>query len=284
MAAGTWAMVVAVAVSKFAPHRHHVSCGLSPEKSGDRPFVYRRASAEVRWPDARPKLSDEDLQLQMAAPLDNVSETTPVSMNETTAVQGNGRTMKEELGEKRWVPSMMQLQNGGGEKGGNRKYREAMRISTRRLSKLALKKAKDWKARVRRLSTAICELEVARTVADVMEVWPEQLHPNDLATVLGTVGQTRWRRALELYEWLNLRDWYTPNPRMLAAILGVLGRSGQVALAQELFSRTEPELSACVQVNCLFIGRPLRCSNVLQSLAHCKTPDHILDMHFNKFT
>lgn len=249
MAAGTLATVVAVAVSKFIPHRHRVSYALSLDKSGDRPFVYRRASPEVRWPGARPKLSDEDLQLQPAAPLDNASETTPVSN------QGNGRTMKEEVGEKRWAPSMLQLQNGGGEKGGNRKYREAMRISTRRLSKLALKKAKDWKARVRRLSTAICELEVARTVADVMEVWPEQLHPNDLATVLGTVGQTRWRRALELYEWLNLRDWYTPNPRMLAAILGVLGRSGQVALAQELFSRAEPELSACVQVNCLFIHR-----------------------------
>jgi hypothetical protein len=35
---------------------------------------------------------------------------------------------------------------------------------------------------------------------------------------------------------------------MLATILGVLGRSNQPALAQEIFSRAEPELGNCVQV------------------------------------
>jgi pentatricopeptide repeat protein len=118
----------------------------------------------------------------------------------------------------------------------------------RKLSKLALQKAKDWKGRVERLSRALCQLELQYSVADVLQGWPEQLAPTDLCFVVKTVGHSHWQRALELYEWLNMRHWYTPNPRMLATILGVLGRSNQPALAQEIFSRAEPELGNCVQV------------------------------------
>lgn len=113
----------------------------------------------------------------------------------------------------------------------------------KRMTKLALKRAGDWESRTERLANAICELELARPVADVLEDWPEQLNNEDLSVVLGNVGRENWRRALELYECLNLRKWYTPNTRMLATILGILGRSNQVDVARELFLRAEPELT-----------------------------------------
>lgn len=120
--------------------------------------------------------------------------------------------------------------------------------SSRVMSKLALLKTKDWGRRVARLTQAICNLDSALFVADILDAWDEQLHPTDLCFVVKNVGQTQWARALEVYEWLNLRRWYSPNPRMLATIVGVLGRAKQVALADELFIRAQPEIGDCVQV------------------------------------
>lgn len=117
-----------------------------------------------------------------------------------------------------------------------------------RLSKLALKKAKDWRERVQRLSTAICDLGVRESVADLLADWEEQLSPTDMCFVLKRVGGTHWQRALELYEWLNLRHWYKPNSRMLAGILSVLSRANQVQLAEEIFQRAEPSVGNYVQV------------------------------------
>uniref|UniRef100_A0A7I4DT00 Pentacotripeptide-repeat region of PRORP domain-containing protein n=1 Tax=Physcomitrium patens TaxID=3218 RepID=A0A7I4DT00_PHYPA len=63
-----------------------------------------------------------------------------------------------------------------------------------------------------------------------------------------------WKRALEFYEWLNLRKLYTPNPRLLATIIHILGRANQPEAAQDLFSKTELELTSCIQVYNAILG------------------------------
>ncbi|CAM6121102.1 unnamed protein product [Calypogeia fissa] len=117
-----------------------------------------------------------------------------------------------------------------------------------KMSRMALLKATDWRERVKRLQDAVCQLPVTDSVADLLNKWPEQLAPTDYCFLVKQVGYTHWARALELFEWLNMRHWYTPNNRMLSAILGVLGRANQVDLAEEIFQRVEPELGDCVQV------------------------------------
>jgi hypothetical protein len=61
--------------------------------------------------------------------------------------------------------------------------------------------------------------------------------PTDLSFVVRQVGQTSWHRALEVYEWLTLHRQHAPGPRLLSAILGVLGRARQDSLAEEVFLR-----------------------------------------------
>eukprot|EP00250_Pteridium_aquilinum_P035323 c9140_g1_i1 orf=120-2081(+) len=123
-----------------------------------------------------------------------------------------------------------------------------------RLSKLALKKAKDWRERVQRLSEAIDSLGAGDSVADLLKEWHEQLADTDMCFVLKRVGDTNWRRALELYEWYNVKHWYDPNARMLAGMLSILGRVHQVSLAKEIFDRAEPSLGNCVQVYNAMMG------------------------------
>ncbi|KAI5055837.1 hypothetical protein GOP47_0029358 [Adiantum capillus-veneris] len=123
-----------------------------------------------------------------------------------------------------------------------------------RLSRLALIKAKDWRERVQRLSEAILKLDAGDSVADLLKVWEEQLAATDMCIVLKRVGDINWRRALELYEWYNVKHWYEPYSRMLASILSILGRVHQVTVAKEIFDRAEPSVGNCVQVYNAMMG------------------------------
>lgn len=202
----------------------------------EKSFVYRRASPAERWRDSSDEIQKRAVREAVEGVMRAVDELQARPSPED-AVDGHVSLIyrlinEDKVREKAWEREM---------------FRQSMKGQTRRLkrmSKLALKKAVDWKARTARLSNAICELDVARPVADVLEGWPEQLNNEDLSVVLGNVGRENWRRALELYECLNMRKWYTPNTHMLATILGILGRSNQVEIARELFLRAEPELTA----------------------------------------
>ena len=213
----------------------------------EKSFVYGRACAAGRWANSSDEFqqravreAEEELQSascepQVPPPWGNVG----VKRVDTEENEGEEhvspiyRLMREDKARDKATEREMFLQP---------QNNQSKRV--KRMNKLALKRAADWKDRTARLSAAICELGLARPVADLLEGWPEQLNNEDLAVVLGNVGRENWRRALELYECLNLRKWYTPNTRMLATILGILGRAHQVAVARELFLRAEPELTA----------------------------------------
>ncbi|KAH7281144.1 hypothetical protein KP509_36G032400 [Ceratopteris richardii] len=123
-----------------------------------------------------------------------------------------------------------------------------------KLSRLALIKAKDWRERVHRLSEAILKLRVGDSVADLLKHWDEQLAATDMCIVLKRVGDENWQRALELYEWYNVKHWYEPNSRMLASMLSILGRVHQVHIAKEIFDRAEPSVGNSVQVYNAMMG------------------------------
>ncbi|KAJ8536992.1 hypothetical protein K7X08_035393 [Anisodus acutangulus] len=122
------------------------------------------------------------------------------------------------------------------------------RTKAKKMTKLALKRAKDWRNRVQFLTDKILELKSEEFVADVLDEKMVQMTPTDYCFVVKWVGQSSWQRALEVYEWLNLRNWYSPNARMLATILAVLGKANQEALAVEIFMRAEQNIGNTVQV------------------------------------
>ncbi|GLJ23966.1 hypothetical protein SUGI_0455590 [Cryptomeria japonica] len=158
---------------------------------------------------------------------------------------------------------------------------ESKRLAKRQ-AQVAIKRATDWQSRVHRLSNAICKLHSDRLVADVLENSRiEQLSPLDYCYVVKRVGQTHWKRALEIYEWLNFWHLYTPNPRMLATILGVLGRANQIVFAEEIFQRAEPKVGNCVQVYNAMMGVYARhgsCERVQELLNLMRSRDCVPDL------
>ncbi|XP_057971713.1 pentatricopeptide repeat-containing protein At3g18110, chloroplastic isoform X2 [Malania oleifera] len=123
-----------------------------------------------------------------------------------------------------------------------------------KMRKLTLIRDKNWRQRVQILTDRILGLKSDEFVADVLDKRIVQMTPTDFCFVVKWVGQTSWQRALEVYEWLNLRHWYSPNARMLAMILSVLGKANQEALAVEIFARAEPAIGNTVQVYNAMMG------------------------------
>nr|KYP52671.1 hypothetical protein KK1_025413 [Cajanus cajan] len=122
------------------------------------------------------------------------------------------------------------------------------------MNKLALKRDKNWRERVKYLTDTILALKSEEFVAGVLEERKVQMTPTDFCFVVKWVGQENWQRALELYECLNLRHWFAPNARMVATILGVLGKANQEALAVEIFTRAESSVGDTVQVYNAMMG------------------------------
>lgn len=128
------------------------------------------------------------------------------------------------------------------------------RTRAKKMNKLALKRAKDWRQRVQFLTDKILELKPGEFVADVLDKKMVQMTPTDYCFVVKSVGSTNWQRALEVYEWLNLCHWYSPNARMLATVLALLGKANEEALAVEIFERSEPGVGNTVQVYNAMMG------------------------------
>ncbi|XP_044499798.1 pentatricopeptide repeat-containing protein At3g18110, chloroplastic-like [Mangifera indica] len=124
----------------------------------------------------------------------------------------------------------------------------------KKMRKLVLKRDKDWRWRVKFLTNRILGLRDDQFVADVLDKPLVQMTTTDYCFVVKWVGEKSWQRALEVYEWLNLRHWYSPNARMLATILAILGKANQESLAVEIFSRTEPAVENTVQVYNAMMG------------------------------
>ncbi|GAA0147028.1 hypothetical protein LIER_06829 [Lithospermum erythrorhizon] len=155
------------------------------------------------------------------------------------------------------------------------------RTKAKKMTKLALKRAKDWRKRVQFLTHRILQLKPQEFVADVLDDKIVQMTPTDFCYVVKSLGQSSWPRALEVYEWLNLRHWYSPNARMLATIVAVLGKANQEALAVEIFSRAEPSVGNTVQVYNAMMGvyaRYGQFSKVQELLALMKERDCTPDL------
>ncbi|MCO5557627.1 hypothetical protein L7F22_011194 [Adiantum nelumboides] len=243
-----------------------------PEKQAGEPrkaFSYSRASPSIRWPELelRDPVQDwitlsRELDAQKAH--DAHQDTRPVhndALCEDAApppprkftgysppvnpyIAAHGKSHAALAAQSSFVASLIEPEAQPRRKNGK----------LIRLSKLALIKAKDWRERVQRLTEAILKLDAAESVADLLKAWEEQLAPTDMCVVLKRVGDINWRRALELYEWYNIKHWYEPNARMLASMLSILGRVHQVPIAKEIFDRAEPSVGNCVQVYNAMMG------------------------------
>ncbi|BFI40398.1 protein MpPPR_43 [Marchantia polymorpha subsp. ruderalis] len=229
---------------------------VTPARNPTHAFFYDRASPAVRWPHLHSKLTESPQnQQQQTSSSENVEkqEFGESTSSEQFTPAGRGRAKDRPDGgldnAQHDETSAVSAVDGESCRDVQSDYNLVSGKQKRwKMSKLALLKATDWRERVQRLTEAMCQLESEQTVADLLERWPEQLAPTDYCLVVKQVGFKDWARALELFEWLNMKHWYTPNNRMLSTILGVLGRVNQVNLAEELFQRAEPELGDCVQV------------------------------------
>ncbi|XP_078157670.1 pentatricopeptide repeat (PPR) superfamily protein [Carex rostrata] len=192
-------------------------------------FHYPQADPSIRWPDLHlhfPHLPEPHQSLTNPNP---TSSPIPAPLKETSSE------------EETQLPDHFESLES-----------KSHRTHVKKLSKLALKRARDWRERVRLLSDRILSLPDSAHVADVLAhgELSLQVTPTDLSFVVRQVGQTNWRRALEAYEWLTLHRRHAPGPRLLSAILGVLGRARQDSLAEEVFLRccSDADSEPAVQV------------------------------------
>lgn len=207
-------------------------------------FTYSRASPAVRWPHL--KFAETQKSSPRNVPFSEVKDEIGAD-GEEELVGGYANDEADEVFDK--MPSRNRM---------------------KKMNKLALKRAKDWRKRVQFLTDRILELKSEDFVADVLDEKMVQMTPTDFCFVVKWVGQSSWQRALEVYEWLNLRHWYAPNARMLATILAVLGKANQEALAVEIYTRAESAVGDTVQVYNAMMGvyaRNGRFSKVQELLA-----------------
>lgn len=196
-------------------------------------FSYSRASPSVRWP---------NLKLSETYPSPNTLFNAP-SPPPTHLVDEMPESKGEDGTRNVGSAESLEVDDETQERLGRRS-----RTRVKKMNKLALKRAKDWRERVKFCTDRILGLKPDQFVADVLDDRKVQMTPTDFCFVVKWVGQENWQRALEVYEWLNLRHWYSPNARMLATILAVLGKANQEALAVEIFARAEASVGNTVQV------------------------------------
>lgn len=197
-------------------------------------FSYSRASPSVRWPHLNLSVQTYPLPQPLPPPA-CMPEEEPDGLSEDADPSDE--------------PSELDVTDDSQEALGR-----LSRNRVKKMNKLALKRARDWRERVQFLTDKILRLNPDEFVADVLDDRSVQLTPTDFCFVVKWVGQSSWLRALEVYEWLNLKHWYSPNARMLATILSVLGKANQEALAVEIFARAEPSVGNTVQVYNAMMG------------------------------
>ncbi|RVW41771.1 Pentatricopeptide repeat-containing protein, chloroplastic [Vitis vinifera] len=229
------------------------STSTATEQANLQKFSYSRASPSVRWPHLK------------------LTENYPPSQRPTHVVEDVGllEDTHDSLG-KEEIREIGEAGFGEGLELGDETQDFLGKTSKNRvkkMTKLALKRAKDWRQRVQFLTDRILGLKSEEFVADVLDDRKVQMTPTDFCFVVKWVGQSSWQRALEVYEWLNLRHWYSPNARMLATILSVLGKANQEALAVEIFARAEAASGNTVQVYNAMMGVYARTGTMVTNLA-----------------
>ncbi|CAH8370271.1 unnamed protein product [Eruca vesicaria subsp. sativa] len=218
-----------VTVSEIKDEQRNTTTSNSTQK-----FTYSRASPAVRWPHLNLRETNDSKTSSQSHPLPP-----PVSPI----------TITPESGE--FIDSVASSEH---QKPNEEAKATSRRKRVKKMSKVALIRAKDWRERVKLLTDKILTLKPNQFVADILDARLVQMTPTDYSFVVKSVGAVSWQRALEVFEWLNLRHWHSPNPRMVAAILGVLGRWNQESLAEEIFVRAEPAVGDTVQVHNAMMG------------------------------
>ncbi|XP_047332859.1 pentatricopeptide repeat-containing protein At3g18110, chloroplastic [Impatiens glandulifera] len=213
------------------------------ESESTNKFNYSRATPSVRWPHL--KLNDNQTHSHISPNFNHVDST---PLNKRDEKEKEEIEIEIEIEDEDTTDSL-EVNDENLERLGR-----PSRTRAKKLTKLALKRAKDWRQRVSLLTHKILQLKPGQFVADVLDEKIVQMTPTDYCFVVKSVGQSSWTRSLEVYEWLNLRQWYSPNARMLATILSVLGKANQEALAVELFTRAESTVGNTVQVYNAMMG------------------------------
>ncbi|KAL3567538.1 hypothetical protein D5086_030189 [Populus alba] len=218
------------------------------DSSSDAPqkFSYSRASPSVRWP-----------QLKLNETYYPSSQTQLTEMSKDGILNHSSHTQVAEMSKDGILGVCSPELNDDVDDDANEEEKLGWRQSrtrVKKMNKLALRKAKDWRKRVKYFTDRILGLKQDQFVADVLDGRKAQMTPTDFCFVVKSVGQESWHRALEVYDWLNLRHWYSPNARMLSTILAVLGKANQEPLAVEVFTREEPSVGNTVQVYNAMMG------------------------------
>ncbi|MED6204541.1 hypothetical protein PIB30_010093 [Stylosanthes scabra] len=202
-------------------------------------FTYSRASPSIRWPHL--KLSEIYPSAQTHLPVASPMEESHVFSANSEAPEGPQKKPDSD-------------EPLGGSDEAQETLGRPSRNRVKKMNKLALKRDKNWRERVKYFTDRILALKPEEYVADVLDEKKVQMTPTDFCFVVKWVGQANWQRALEVYEWLNLMHWYSPNARMLATILAVLGKANQEELAVEIFTRAEASIEDTVQVYNAMMG------------------------------
>ncbi|KAJ4831093.1 hypothetical protein Tsubulata_006090, partial [Turnera subulata] len=217
-------------------------------------FTYTRASPSVRWPHL--KLSDIYLPSPPPPP------PAPSSVVNPHVTDEEASNLIQEEGEKEEV----EMQSGTELESEEERLRRRSRTQVKKMNKLALRRAQDWRERVGHVAQRILSLKgEGVSVEDVLADYSGRVHltPTDYCFLVKHIGQENWERALQLYRWVNSCPWYSPNPRMVSAILAVLGKARRESLAAEIFARAtlDTAVATTVQVYNAMMGVYARSAN-----------------------
>ncbi|KAI4976399.1 hypothetical protein ZWY2020_050006 [Hordeum vulgare] len=207
------------------PRRAAAGAAAAPSATASDDFDYPLADPSVRWPSLRfPHLPAPRFPAADAAPPPPHAPARPEPAEEgSSAPSPSG-------------PSAVAVEPLDA---------RAHRGRLKKLSKVALRRARDWRERVSDLTDRLLALPPGAPVAEVLDdAWAS---PDELAYVVRAVGAASWRRALDAFEWLAASGDAAPPPRVVAVVLGVLGRARQDGPAEEVFLRFAGE-GATVQV------------------------------------
>lgn len=149
------------------------------EEQNQRKFIYSRASPSTRWPhlnltDENPKKIFQNTQSQ--------SITLPPSNQES--IEDNDDLEKESQTQ---AVNLLDMNDESLEALGR-----PSRTRAKKMTKLALKRAKDWRQRVQILTDKILRLQPDEFVADVLDDRIVQMSPTDYCFVVKWVGQVSW--------------------------------------------------------------------------------------------
>ncbi|GAB2221814.1 hypothetical protein Drorol1_Dr00013004 [Drosera rotundifolia] len=185
-------------------------------------FRYSRACPSVRWPNTK----HEEITQSGSTHLNSGPNLVAHLAKEAPCVE-NGENF------------VRRVDDGKGLVGNGESSRVFRRQRVGRLCGLGLGRDENERHRVKILADRIIGLRLGEPVGGVLEAESGRMIGSDYCFLVKSLGKYSWKRAVEVYECLRVKQADALSSQLLVVILSVLGKAKQEALAEEIFARRD---------------------------------------------